>query len=267
MTSSSDGYLDGQQVTLVTVVHYTGPVLPTGTVTFTANGQVLGTASVSAAAAATLTLEPTASRYDIVATYSGDSIYNGAQTSQYTITKGSSTSFSLTSDPSSFSLPTGDHRFLTLTVTTSGSFSDNLSFGCLDLPAEATCTFSSNQMDAGPSGSKTLTVLFDTGNPLGSGTNTTTTSARLLHRTSVVEASLLYPAAILLGLLLVIARRGRHLRSLLSIAAIVGFGLISGCGNKLNTTTTPKGSYTFRIIATGAKSSISQIADVAVAVQ
>ncbi len=104
MTASSQGYLDGQQVTLVAVVHYTGPVIPTGTVTFTANGQVLGTSTVSAAAAATLTIEPSASRYDIVATYSGDGIYSGAQTSQFTITKGTSTSFSLTSDPSSFSL-------------------------------------------------------------------------------------------------------------------------------------------------------------------
>lgn len=267
MTASSNGYLDGQQVTLVAVVHYTGPVVPTGTVTFTANGQVLGTSSVSAAAAATLTLEPTASRYDILATYSGDGIYNGAQTAQYTIMKGSSTSFSLTSDPTSFSLPSGDHRSLTLTLTASANFSDDLSLGCLNLPPEATCTFSSNQMKVASGGTQTLTVIFDTGNPLGSGTNTTTTSSRLSRKSSITEASFIYPAALLLGILLMIARRGRRLKPLLSILVLIGVGFSSGCGNKLNTTTTPHGSYTVRIIATGAQSSISQIADVAVTVQ
>ncbi len=267
MTASSDGYLDGQQVTLVAVIHYTGPVVPKGAVTFTANGQVLGIATVSAASAATLTLEPTAIRYYIIATYSGDAIYSGSQTTQYNTTKGSSTSFSLTSDPSSFSLPSGDHRSLTLTLAASASFSDDLSFGCLNLPAEATCTFSSNQMTVGAGGTKTLTVMFDTGNPLGSGTNTTTTTSRLSRKTLVFEASLLYPAGILLGVLLVVARRGRHLKPLLSILVLVCMGFTSGCGNKLNTTTTPKGSYTIRIIATGATSSISQIADVIVTVQ
>jgi len=267
MTASSDGYLDGQQVTLVAVVHYTGPVVPTGTVTFTANGQVLGNSSVSAAAAATLTLEPTANRYDILATYSGDGIYNGAQTAQYTIMKGSSTSFSLTSDPTSFSLPSGDHRSLTLTLTASANFSDDLSLGCLNLPPEATCTFSSNQMKVASGGTQTLTVIFDTGNPLGSGTNTTTTSSRLSRKSSITEASFIYPAALLLGILLMIARRGRRLKPLLSILVIIGVGFSSGCGSKLNTTTTPQGSYTVRIIATGAQSSISQIADVAVTVQ
>ena len=267
MTASSDGYLDGQQVTIVAVVHYTGPVAPTGTVTFTGDGQVLGTSSVSGAAAATLTLEPTASRYDIVATYSGDSIYSGAETSQYTITKGASTSFSLTSDPSSFSLASGDHRSISLTLTSSASFSDDVSLGCLNLPPEATCTFSSNQMKLGAAATQTLTVMFDTGDPLGSGTNTTTTASRQSCRSSIHEASLLYPAAILLGVLLVLARRGRQLKPLLSIVVLVSVGFFSGCGNKLNTTTTPKGSYTIRVIATGAQSSISQIADVSVTVQ
>ena len=267
ITASSNGYLDGQQVTLVAVVHYTGPVVPTGLVTFIANGQILGTSSVSAAAAATLTLEPTANRYDIVASYSGDGIYDGAQTGQYTIMKGASTSFSLTSNPSSFSLPSGDHRSLTLTVTTSANFSDDLSFGCLDLPSEATCTFSSNRMKVGVGGEQTLTVMFDTGNPLGSGTNTTTTTSRLSNKSSTIEASFLFPAALLLGGLLVIARSGRQIKPLLSLLLLVGVGLATGCGNKLNTTTTPTGSYKIRIIATGAQSSISQIADVAVQVQ
>ncbi len=122
-------------------------------------------------------------------------------------------------------------------------------------------------MKVGAGGTQTLTVLIDTGNPLGSGTNTTTLSSRLARRSSLLEAGFLYPVAILLGVLLVIARRGRRLKSLLAILVMLGVGFTSGCANKLTTTTTPKGSYMIRIIATGAQSSISQIADVAVTVQ
>ena len=191
-----------------------------------------------------------------------DNTYTGA-----TIIKGASTSFGLTSDPSLFSLSSGDHRSLTLTVTTSSNFSDDLSFGCLNLPPEATCTFSSTQMKVGVGSTQKLTVMFDTGNPLGSGTNATTITSRLSRGGLTSEANIFYPAGMLLGMLLVIARRGRHLKSLLSILVLIGVGFSSGCGNKLNTTTTPKGSYSIRIIATGAQSSISQITDVAVTVQ
>ena len=268
MTASSNGYLDGQQVTLVAVLHYSGPVVPSGTVTFTANGQVLGTASVSSAAAATLTLEPTASRYDIVATYAGDAVYSGSTTATYTITKGTSTSFSISSDPGAFSLKSGDHRSMTLTLTASAGFNDTLSLGCLDLPRDATCTFSSNQMKLAGGSTGNLTVVFDTGNPLGSGAAATTASLRANRRSSLVTAGFLYPAAIVLGVLLMIARRGRRLSALLSILVLVGVGLsATGCGNTLNTSTTPSGSYTVRVIATGAQSSISQIADIAVTVQ
>ena len=270
ITASSQGYLDGQQVTLVAVVHYVGPVVPTGSVTFTAGGQVLGSASVSAAAAATLTLEPTASKYDIIASYNGDAIYSASTAGDYTITKGTSTTFSLSSDPAAISLRSGDHQTLHLTMSTSGSFSDTLSLGCLNLPPEATCTFSSNQTKLLAGGTSTVTVVFDTGNPLGSGASVASTSASIKRPRprSVRDAAFWGPPGFGLCILLISARRGRRLASLLPLLLLSVVTLsTSGCANKLNTTTTPAGSYTVRIIATGAQSSISQIADIAVTVQ
>ena len=270
MTASSQGYLDGQQVTLIAVVHYTGPVVPTGTVTFTAAGQVLGTASVSAASAATLTLDPTASRYDVIATYSGDQVYSSSTAADYTITEGSSTTFTLSSDPAALSLTSGAHQTLTLTLASSNSFSDKVSLGCLNLPPEATCTFSSSQAMLTAGSTSTVTVVFDTGDPLGSGTNTTATarSQTPTGARSVLSGGFWAPVAFLLGLLLFFARRGRRLAVLLPLLLITLGGLtITGCGNTLNTTTTPPGSYTVQVIATGAQSSISQIANITVTVQ
>jgi len=267
MTASSQGYLDGQQVTLVAVVHYVGPVVPTGTVTFTANGQILGTSNVSTAAAATLTLDPTASKYDIIATYNGDAVYSASTAGDYTITKGTSTTFTLTTDRAALSLKSGDHQKLTLTLATSGSFSDTLLLGCLNLPPEATCTFSSNETKLAAGGISTITVVVDTGNPLGSGAGTTA-SLKPSRSGVIITAALWGPAALLFSILLVRARRGRRLTALLPLLLLALTGLTAtGCGNKLNTTTTPAGAYTVRIIATGAHTGISQITDIVVTVQ
>lgn len=270
VTASSQGYLDGQQVTLVAVVHYTGPVVPTGTVSFTAAGQVLGSAGVSGAGAATLTFAPSAPHYDIVASYSGDGVYSPSTAATYTITEGSSTTFTISSDPASVSLKSGDHQMLTLTLASTNSFSDTVSFGCLNLPPEATCTFSKNKSELASGATTTVTVVFDTGNPLGSGAAIAANAAseRPTQGGAVVRAALWVPAALLLSLVLVMARRGRRLASLLPLLLLAVTGLtITGCGNHLNTTTTPPGSYTVQVIATGAQTSISQMANVTVTVK
>ena len=269
MTASSQGYLAGQQVTLVAVVHYTGPVVPTGTVSFVAGGQVIGSSSVSNAAAATLTINPTASQYDIVAVYSGDNVYSMSTAADYSITQGTSTTFSITSDPPSLSLKSGDHQQITLTLNSTNNFTDTLSFGCLNLPPEATCTFSSDKSKLDAGGTAAVTVVFDTGNPLGSGAASSATAAsRKSQPSSIVGAAIWAPAAFLLSLLLVFARRGRRLHALLPLLLLAVTGLtVTGCGNHLNTTTTPPGSYTVQVIATGTQTSISQIANITVTVQ
>lgn len=265
ITASSQTYLDGQQVTLVAVAHFTGPVPPTGSITFTSGGQTLGTSNLSVAGAATLILAPSASSYDIVASYTGDSVYSGSTADRYTITKGSSTTFNLTSNPSEVSLKSGDHKAITVTMSGSGSFSDTLSLACLDLPADATCTFSQNQTKLAAGGVATVQLVLDTGHPLGSGAQA---QIRLAHNKEPVRAGTIFPAAVLMGILVFAARRRRHLPSLLSLVllAITGISL-SGCGNSLNTSTTPAGSYNVRIIATGSITGISQIINVAVTVQ
>jgi large repetitive protein len=264
-TASSDSYLAGQQVTLVGVVHWTGPVTPTGTVTFTSGGATLGTVQVSTAGAATLIFFPQNGSYNIVATYNGDSVYSASTAASYTVKEGASTTFSISANPTTISLASGEHVKVDVTIVASKSFTDTLALGCLDMPLDATCTFDKTSVNISGGGTSTIHLVFDTGNPLGAGA-----TAKLQPQgvSRVVEAGILLPFAALLGFLLFTSRRRRSLPVLLSLAvlAIAGLG-VTGCANKLQMSTTPAGSYTVRIMASGLHSSASQIADLSVTVR
>ncbi|WP_041586038.1 Ig-like domain repeat protein [Terriglobus saanensis] len=264
-TASSSSYLAGQQVTLVGVVHWTGPVTPTGTVTFTSGGATLGTVQVSTAGAATLIFFPQNGSYNIVATYNGDSVYSPSTAASYTITAGASTTFSITANPTTISVTSGDHVGVDVTIVASKSFTDTLAFGCLDMPLDATCTFDKTSMDVTGGGTNTIHLVFDTGNPLGAGATAKLTQR---HVSRVAEAGMLLPFAALLGFLLFTSRRRRSLPALLSLAVLILAGLgVTGCANKLQMSTTPAGTYTVRIMASGLHTTASQIADLSVTVR
>ncbi|MBS1813932.1 MAG: Ig-like domain repeat protein [Acidobacteria bacterium] len=260
MTTSSQNYMPGEQVTLVAVVHTNGPVSPGGTVTFTSNGQSLGTVNVTSSGAATLVLSATAQQYDVVAAYSGDGVYLPSTADKYTITLAApGTTFVLTTNPSTLSLTSGEHQKITVTASSSTSFTDTLSLGCLDLPAYATCTFSVNTLKLGAGGAVSADVEFDTGLPLGAGPR------------APGQSAIAFPAAVLLGLLLLLNRRrlqGRRLAALLSVAVLMLTGLsITGCGTSMAVSSTPAGTYTLRVIATGNGTGLTRVANVAVTVK
>jgi hypothetical protein len=146
---------------------------------------------------------------------------------------------------------TKQHGVSTLTVTSLGSFTDTLEFGCLGLPFAATCTFSksTDRLNAGASVQVQLTV--DTGDPLGAG-------ALAQRRTAGSHIALcLLPAALLLGLNL----RRRCARSIvtLALALIATFLTLSatGCAG-LQESSTPAGTYNFKVTASGQGTGITQ---------
>ena len=262
-TASSDTYASGQAITLVGVVMGAGAVAPTGAVVFTSGGAIIGTAQLSAAGAATLTFYPLADKYTVVATYAGDGVYAGSAAGAYTITAGPSTTFSLTPSVTSLSLASGSHFVVDLTMTSVKGFTDTLALGCLELPDDATCTFSSDKMLLAANGTGVVHLTIDTGNPLGIGT-----LARL-HRPDsgqtsapILAAAVFFPALALF--LLPVWSRGRRLAPrLLSVILLLTLaaGGLSGCANKLTSTTTPAGSYTIRIVASGTQSGASRVVD------
>ena len=139
-------------------------------------------------------------------------------------------------------------------------FSDTLQMGCTGLPASATCTFSQDLVKVSSGTGQTITVVVDTGNPLGAGA-----SASLFPAHPATALSCMLPGGILLGLLLLRGRRRLTALAALIACAMLGAGL-SGCASSLQVNDTPAGSYTFRIVGTGTNSGVAQSATVAMTV-
>lgn len=261
MTSSSNTYLSGQQITLVAVIQSTGPVPPTGLVTFTSGTTTLGSAPLSPAGAATLTIFPLASSYSIVATYAGDAVYLPSASAPYAIKAGPSTTFTMTPSWTANSIASGAHTKVDLTFTSVKGFNDTLALGCLELPIDVTCTFSTDKMALAADGTNIVHLTIDTGNPLGAGALTT---ARVAS-SSRIAAAMLLPGAALLGL--AFAGRRRRMPWLLSLLALCSLGAgLTGCANKLVQAATPPGTYTIRLLASGTQSGASQVADLTLTV-
>ena len=109
------------------------------------------------------------------------------QTLQLTLVVGTTSSpdFSISASPSSQSVDPGSSTSYGVSVTTSGGFTDTVSFGASGLPSGATASFSPTSVSGG-SGSSTLTVTTSTGTPTGTYSVTITgTSTSLSHSTTV----------------------------------------------------------------------------------
>jgi sugar lactone lactonase YvrE len=256
-TSSVTALSTGQPLTLISVVQGSGPAPPTGTVTWQAGSTTLGTAAIDSTGLATLTVTPVQAVYATVAQYSGDSLYAPSVSSAITITVGPPVEFTLSLQPPTMTLVSGQHGQMTISLVTAPTFSDTLDFGCAGLPASATCTFSENHIAAGGGIPHNLSVTVDTGNPLGAGA-----TARLEDRSSGTLACAL-PAAGLLALLLRRKRKSLKMLGLFAATVILGaLPMLSGCGSSLNITDTPAGSYTFQVVATGANTAATEVANV-----
>jgi hypothetical protein len=246
----------GQTVTLLAVIQGTGSISPTGIVTFTAGTVVLGTASLGSTGVAQLTLSPAQGTYAITGNYSGDSLYAASTSVAATITVGPTATFNLSPTPASLTVQSGQHQSITVNVAPSSTFSDTLALGCAGLPADATCTFSTDQIAVGGGVTKSFSVVVDTGDPLGS-------SASL--RSSPIQNT--YACALSMGSFLsfLLAFNRRRLRRInarlplfLVILLIGGISsLVSGCASNLNVSHTPAGNYTFQIVATGNKTAVT----------
>jgi len=232
------------QITLIAAVGWTGPVAPTGTVTFTSGTTVLGTSQVDSIGVATLSvILPTASE-SIVATYSGDVSYATSSSLAATISGGVATQFTMQLAPSSLTLQSTQHAATSVTLTSLQGFSDTLQLGCLGLPDAATCTFSTPQVSLAANGTSTVQLIVDTGDPLGAGS-----TAKL--ETTKTSGVLLCLLPCLLGIGLGARRKKFKAGTLLLLVCMVAMTLSAvGCsGLKVNGT--PAGTYTFKVTASG----------------
>ena len=256
LTATNANPADPQSVTLIAVIRWTGlgSTIPTGTVTFTSGGQTIGTATVDSTGVATLDVELQSASQTIVATYAGDKNYATSSSLATSVAGGAATQFTLGVTPAQISLPTGQHTVVNVTMTSIKSFSDTLELGCLGLPVYATCTFSNVTPQLAANGTVVVQLTIDTGNPLGSGGSTTSSlkqpgiGAGNEGNGSSTVAFAMLPAGLLFGLGLYKRRRLGALLVLL-FAVAVTFG-VTGCSG-LHQNTTPAGTYTFKVTASG----------------
>jgi hypothetical protein len=259
VSASSTSLTGGQQVTLVSVVRYSGPVTPTGTVTFTSNGQALGTSVVDNTGVATFTANLLTSSPSVIASYSGDAVYAASASPATGITVTPPTQFTMALNPASVSLASQQNVTTTLTITSLNSYADTMDLGCLGLPFAATCTFAKDAVSLSANGTQAIQVVIDTGSPLTAGS-----VARLEQHSSSSLAMCLLPGGALLGLLFCKGRRRLTGVLMLMVLAGVSMGL-SGCGG-LHINGTPPGSYVFQVTATGTGTGVTQSMDVTLTV-
>ena len=254
MSSSQTNPANPQQVTLIGVAHYTGPQSPTGTITFSTGGTTIGSSPVDATGVASLTVVLQVTSEQVVATYNGDTAYAGSASDPTTVTAGQATQFTLTLTPPNVTVQSSQHVSLTLTASSIKGFGDTLEFGCLGQPYASTCTFSKTQDTLDPNGTDTVTLTIDTGNPLGGGAAASSSmggSGRMLL--------ISLPLTLLMGFLLL--RKGNKQRklpallmALFTLALAVG---ATGCAG-LSSASTPAGTYTFLVTASGKGSGATQ---------
>jgi hypothetical protein len=253
LTAVASDPANDQQVTLISVVRWTGPSTPTGTITFTSGTTVLGSAPVDATGVATMTIVVQSGSEQIVATYSGDTSYAGSNSGATNITSGPATQFTLLVNPTSMTIQSKQHTTVNISVASIKGFTDTMDFGCLGLPFAATCTFTKSQMKLDANGTQTLQLTIDTGDPLGAGA----LASNARTNTSGVLLCFL-PGTVLIGFVLM--RRKRSLPMLTVIVLMLGMGAMlssTGCGG-LQQNGTPAGTYTFKVSATGAGTGVSE---------
>jgi hypothetical protein len=263
LTSSATSLTGGQQVTLISVIDYTGPVAPTGTVSFTAGSSPLATAAVNAQGVAAVTVLLSGTSASVSSAYSGDANYAASVSGITTITIVNAPTFTIASNPSAISMPSKDHTTLTITLTSLDKFSDTFNLGCLGLPYATTCTFSqNNQLTLPAGGSQSITVTVDTGNPLGAGAQARVGDGGWGRGGAL---ACFVPGCFLLGLAGLRMRRFRALAAtLMLLTLVVASSALSGCGS-LNVNGTPPGTYQFQVNAVG-ESGISQAATVSMTI-
>jgi hypothetical protein len=226
-------------------VGWTGPVAPTGTVTFTSGTTVLGSSQVDSIGIATLTVFLQSPTESIVATYNGDATYASSNSLATSISGGIAAQFTMQINPSSLSFPSKQHATISVSMASLQGFSDTLELGCLGLPYAATCTFSTPQVNLAANGTATAQLIIDTGNPLGAGA-----TARLGRRSTSGVLLCLLPFLLGIGLG---ARRRKFfgMSGLLLLMFMAAMTLsVAGCSG-LQMNGTPPGTYSFKVTASG----------------
>ena len=255
VSAEASTVVEGSAVTLTATLRPTvSPKTPGGTVSFFANGTLLGTAPVQGGQASFESASLAPGKYTVTAKYSGDSNFNAAQASASVavIVSTLPSDFTLAAPkPASLSLVAGQAGTVTLTLTGNATFSGNLTLSCAGAGTEMQCLASPASVSLSAGQTVTATVAIATqGTGAATARNSTPQWTKLAGGLSFASV-----------FLLVLGGRKRKAFSvwyaLLLLGVLASLGVM-GCGGSGPTNTTPAGSYTLSITATAGASSHSQ---------
>jgi hypothetical protein len=258
LTSSASSLTGGQQITLISVLHWNGSTTPTGTVTFFEGTSSLATAPVDATGVATVTVLLSGTSASLSSSYSGDASYAASLSATDAVTIGPAQNFTMSANPPNFTLVSKQHMMVTITIGSVKDFTDTLSLGCLGLPKAATCSFSTDQMVLAAGGSGNVMLTVDTGDPLLAGTQARNDAPeKLVPGASKLALACFLPGGVLLGLVGMRFRKLRSVGGLLLFVVLAGLSVVvTGCGT-VNQIGTPAGTYNFSVSAVG-KTGVTQ---------
>ena len=242
----------GQNVALVaTVVSGLPGQVPTGSVTFSDQSGVLGTAPLTAGVAAFSTTSLPVGTHQLTATLNPAGSYAPASATVTELV--TAYDFSVAVSSPSLSIPSGDYENLAVTVTPLGGFPGNVQLSCASVPVHAQCYFASGSTVALATGPQTVTLTINTSDVLEYGNKVGRLNSPAVSRSShtlPILAGLLLPALLLPGF----RRRPKHrLLLLLAMAGLLG---AQGCSGKLPAKT-PPGTYAITLTGSSATTSHS----------
>jgi len=217
-----------------TVSALVGSGLPAGTVTFYDGAVPLGTAALDAASHATLSIASLApGTHSLTATYTVTTNFLGSASAPVSLYIAPQ-DYLLTTPPT-FTLQTEHHGSFSVTLTSIGSFTDNIAFACGNLPPVAICTFSNDPAALSANATITPSVHIET--------DAVTDFKSELERTGIT-------LAVLLPFTLFVLRRRKLTTQLLAILLAITALSLTACSGKYPAST-PPGTYTITISAAG----------------
>jgi sugar lactone lactonase YvrE len=228
----------------------------TGTVTFTANGTVIGTETVSPpsnsnplySAYLSLTTLPLGF-YSVTATYSGNNNYNSV-TSSATELVISNPTFTVAATPQAVTAAAASPGIVNLTVDSYSNFQGGVDFACAGLPANAYCIFRPGLVTLQDLPYQTQNIIT----PVPAVLSIVVDESPVVVQGSIPSAVSWIGAVLAAGLLLY-SRRRRSIRGLIGTGLLVllsfgGIAALNGCSGNSVTYATPPGNYLITVTAT-----------------
>jgi hypothetical protein len=245
----------GQSVSMIaTTVSNPPNQTPTGTITFSDQSGILGTAPLVAGVASFTTTTLTAGTHQVAATLNPSGSF-ALSTSAVVSEVVNAFDFALTASTTSLTIPGNGFQVINITVTPSGGFPRAVNLTCSQAPLYAECVFDQSTTHPLSSGPQTIKLTVSTSSVFRYGKQVSSRSPGQQSRghNAAVLSVLLLPIFLLCG----VSSNAPHClnqrsKRLLLLLAIASFGIsLQGCSGRLPLGTSP-GDYVLTVTASDA---------------